>query len=272
MRSPRPTSNRPTERWIPLSDTGRSFRAEAVVLRHTNTGEADRILTLYTRDHGKVRVIARGIRKIKSRKAGHLEPFNRITVQLAKGHDMDIVTQAETLAAYTNIRNSLELTGHTAVVIELLDRFTFEAEENPIIFRLLTETLDRLDQGEEPFMTLSYFQVHFLDCLGYKPELFACVHCRKEIKPEDQYFSAEQGGIICPNCSRSFPHSRPASMQALKYLRHLQRSNYAQARIAHPDPMTRREMEDIIQDYLSYILERSLNAPRFLRQIRQPME
>jgi DNA repair protein RecO (recombination protein O) len=253
-------------------DSGRSFRVEAVVLRHSNTGEADRILTLYSRNHGKIRVIARGVRKIKSRKAGHLEPFNRITVQLARGHDFDIVTQADTLVAYPNIRASLDLTGYTAVVIELLDRFTFEAEENAAIYRLLIETLDRFDHGEDPFLALSYFQVHFLDCLGYRPELFACANCRKEIKPEDQFFSPEHGGIICPNCGRSIPHCRPASMAALKYLRHLQRSAYPQARIANPDPVTRAEMDDLLQSYLSFILERSLNAPRFLRQIHQKME
>ena len=74
-----------------------SFRVEAVVLRHSDWGEADRILTLYTRERGKVRAIAKGARKIRSRKAGHLEPFTRVTLQLAKGHDLLIVTQADTL-------------------------------------------------------------------------------------------------------------------------------------------------------------------------------
>ena len=85
----------------------RSFRVEAVVLRHANWGEADRILTLYTRERGKVRAIAKGIRRIRSRKAGHLEPFTRVTLQLAKGRDLFIITQAETLQAYLPIHENL---------------------------------------------------------------------------------------------------------------------------------------------------------------------
>ena len=79
-----------------MSEGSRSYRTEALVIRHTNFGEADRILTLYSREKGKIRVVAKGVRKLKSRKAGHLEPFTRVQLQLAKGRDLPIVTQAET--------------------------------------------------------------------------------------------------------------------------------------------------------------------------------
>src|SRR5512136_1830003 len=123
----------------------RSFRVEAVVLRHADWGEADRILTLYTRERGKVRAIAKGARKIRSRKAGHLEPFTRVTLQLAKGRDLLIVTQADTVDAYLPLHDDLVKTGNASYVVELLDRFTSEDEsENLQAFRLLTETLDRI--------------------------------------------------------------------------------------------------------------------------------
>ena len=252
-----------------MPELPRSFRAEAIVLRHSNYGEADRMLTLYTRDQGKLRAIAKGIRKIKSRKAGHLEPFSRITLQLARGHDLYIITQTETIEAYPKIRASLDLTGYTAIAIELLDRFTYEAEENRWIYQLITDTLTRLDRGEDPFITIQYYEIHLLDSLGYKPELFVCAICRKEIQPVDQFFSPEQGGIVCPDCARGIQGARPASLQALKFLRHLQRSNFQDARRANPDTVTRGEMEDLLQNYLSYMLERGLNAPRFLREIHR---
>ena len=113
-----------------MSEGSRSYRTEALVIRHTNFGEADRILTLYSREKGKIRVVAKGVRKLKSRKAGHLEPFTRVQLQLAKGRDLPIVTQAETIEAYLNIRNSLETTAQAAYVLEILDRFTFDEEEN----------------------------------------------------------------------------------------------------------------------------------------------
>lgn len=252
-----------------MAELPRSLRAEAVVLRHTNFGEADRMLVLYTREHGKIRAIAKGVRKIKSRKSGHLEPFTRVVLQLSRGHDAYIITQAETIDAYLAIRDNLEVTGYAALIIELTDRFTFEAEENQAIYQLVSEALNRLNNQEAPFICVNYFQIHLLDALGYKPELFVCSICRKEIQPEDQYFSAEHGGIVCPSCGKSHTGVRPASMGALKYLRHLQRSNYAEARKISPDPITRGEMDDLIQYYLGYILERGLNSPKFIRQIKE---
>src|SRR5512135_1003966 len=125
----------------------RSFRVEAVVLRHSDWGEADRILTLYTRERGKVRAIAKGARRIKSRKAGHLEPFTRVTLQLAKGQDLLIITQADTQQAYLPIHEALDKTSQAAYLCELLDRFTYEDEsENLAIFHLLTDSLGRIAQ------------------------------------------------------------------------------------------------------------------------------
>src|SRR5688572_12140882 len=123
----------------------RSSRAEAIVLRHSDWGEADRLLTLYTRQRGKTRAIAKGARKMTSRKAGHIEPFTHVTLQLAKGRDLYIVTQAETIDAYQPLREDLALTGYASYIMELLDRFTYEDDtSNPALFRLLTESLARL--------------------------------------------------------------------------------------------------------------------------------
>ena len=148
----------------------RSFRVEAVVLRHADWGEADRLLTLYTRERGKVRAIAKGARKIRSRKAGHLEPFTHVTLQLARGHDLLIVTQADTLDAYLAIHANLIKTSYAAYAVELLDRFTYEEDtENYHIFRLLTEALALLEQEADPWLALRDYEVCLLDILGYRP-------------------------------------------------------------------------------------------------------
>ncbi len=238
-----------------------------MVLRHSNYGEADRILTLYTRDHGKLKVIAKGIRKIQSRKAGHLEPFTYSTIQLSRSHDLPIVTQAETITGFSNIHADLDRTAQAALVIELLDRFTFEAENNTILFGLVVETLKRLDETEDVFIPVKYYEIHLLDLLGYKPELFVCSICRKEIIAEDQYFSAQHGGVVCPSCGRTHADCRPVTVDALKFLRHFQRSNYVEASRAIPNPLTRGEMDDLLQYYFDYLLERGLNSSKFIREI-----
>jgi DNA repair protein RecO (recombination protein O) len=248
----------------------RSFRVEAVVLRHADWGEADRILTLYTRERGKVRAVAKGARKIRSRKAGHLEPFTHVTLQLAKGRDLLIVTQADTLDAYLALGADLVKTGYASYVVELLDRFTYEDEsENQAIFRLLTESLSRIASEADPWLAMRYYEVRLLDLLGFRPHLFECANCGEQIRAVNQFFSAAAGGVLCPKCGTGLPGAWSVSMEALKVFRHMQRSPYAEAQRARPEPKIRNELEGLIQRYLTYLLERGLNSPEFIRQIKK---
>lgn len=246
----------------------RSFHAEAVVLRHNDWGEADRILVLYTRELGKLRAVAKGVRKIRSRKAGHLEPFTRVRLYLARGRDMPIVTQAETVEAYQPIRDDLLRTGYAAYLVELLDRFTYEEGANQFIYKLLTDSLARLASEIDPWVAVRYYEIQLLDLLGYRPELFNCIQCQREIKPEDQYFSNLVGGVLCPACGAGVVGIRIVSMLALKFLRHIQRSTYSEAARARVDVPVQLEMESLLNGYLTYLLERNLNTPTFLREVR----
>jgi len=246
----------------------RSLRVEAVVLRHSDWGEADRLLWLYTRERGKLRAVAKGVRRLHSRKAGHLQPFTRVALLLAHGRDFWIVTQAETVMAYLPLREDLLRTGYAAYAVELLDRFTYEEGENRALFQLLTDTLQRISDGEDVFLVSRYYEIHLLDILGFRPQLFHCVGCNKEIQPQDQFFSPGLGGVLCPACGRRTPDTRPISMRALKFLRYLQRSSYSQARRAPISASVRSEMENLLQYYLTYLLERGLNTPAFIRVVK----
>jgi DNA repair protein RecO (recombination protein O) len=246
----------------------RSVRVEAVVLRHSDWGEADRLLWLFTRELGKVRAIAKGARKLRSRKAGHLEPFTRVALQLARGRDWWIVTQAETVDAFAPIHEELLQVGYASYVVELLDRFTYEEGENRLLYKLLADTLERLSQGQEANLVLRFYEIRLLDLLGYRPQLFHCAKCGEEIRPVDQYFSAELGGVLCPNCGPGYPGARPVSMQALKYFRHFQRSSFTEASRAQISSEVNREMEMLVQHYLTYLLERGLNTPAFIRRVK----
>jgi DNA repair protein RecO (recombination protein O) len=252
-------------------DKPRSIRVEAIVLRHRDWGEADRFLTLYTRELGKIKAIAKGARKVTSRKAGHLEPFTQVRLQLARGRsDLLIVTQADTVQAFTSLRDDLEQTGYASYVAELIDRFSYDEEGgNPAVFRLLSETLARIDDGSDTWLAVRYYEMRLLDFLGFRPQLFTCSNCEKEIKAEDQFFSAAQGGVLCPRCGTGLPGVREVSVEALKYLRHFQRSSYREAQRAHPTPAVQKEVEELMQYFLTFLLERALNSPEFLERIRK---
>lgn len=246
----------------------RSVRVDAVVLRHSDYGEADRLLTVFTRQMGKLRVIAKGARKIASRKAGHIEPFTHVRLQLAKGKDMFLVTQADTVDAYLPLRDDLTLTGQAAYVLELLDRFSYEEQtESPSTFKLLTETLARLAAQADVWVVIRYYEMRLLDHVGFRPQLFECANCGRAIQPEDQYFSFTAGGVICPRCGQGLPNLRAISVETLKYLRHFQRSNYAEALRARPGLEVQKEAESLMQGYFTYLLERELNTPGFLKKI-----
>ncbi len=247
----------------------RSIRVTAIVLRHADWGEADRLVTLYTREQGKLRAIVKGARKITSRKAGHLEPFTHVKLQLSRGRDLFIVTQADTVEAYVALRESLVLTGYASYVVELLDRFVYEEEgANPTLFRLLADTLKRLTDKEDTWLAVRYYEMRLLDFLGFRPQLFECANCGREIKAEDQFFSFSAGGVICPRCGQGLPNLRPISLETLKYLRHFQRSSYGEAARARPGSRVQAEAENLMQGYFTYLLERELNSPGFLKRVR----
>jgi DNA repair protein RecO (recombination protein O) len=246
----------------------RTLRVEAVILRHLDWGEADRLITLFSKEQGKLRAVAKGVRKMRSRKAGHLEPFTRTALLLARGRDLWIITQAETVDAYLKLGQDLLLTGYASYVIEVLDRFTLEEGQNPSIYSLLVQTLRRLTNGDEPFIVVRYYEIRLLELLGFRPQLFQCVRCNSEIKPQNQFFSAEMGGVVCPDCSGGISPLRAVSLEALRYLRYFQRSSYEQALKAFIPAEVQNEIEGLLQYYITYLLERGLNTPSFLRQVK----
>jgi len=151
-----------------------SYRTQAIVLGHIEYGEADRILKLFTMEKGKISAIAKGVRKIRSRKAGHLEPFTHVNLFLAEGRNLDIITQAETVDSYPDLRDNLEGIAYASYVMEVVDRFTYEEGQNVGIFRLLVNTLGRLEKQPNPETVIHYFEMRLLDLLGFRPLGWRC--------------------------------------------------------------------------------------------------
>jgi DNA repair protein RecO (recombination protein O) len=232
-------------------------------------GEADRILKLFTHERGKITVIAKGVRKIRSRKAGHLEPFTRVNLFLAKGRNLDIITQAETVDAYLHLKDDLRLVAYASYVVEVLDRFTYEEGQNIGIFNLLVNTLARLESQPNSETVIHYFEQRLLELLGFRPQLFECVVCSETIQPQDQYFSPLIGGVVCPKCAGAQAEAWPVQKDVLKYLRHLQRSKWRSLENVTIPEEVEKGLEALMERYLTYLLERKLNSPGFIRDVKQ---
>ncbi len=168
-----------------------------------------------------------------------------------------------------NIREDLIRTAYASYAVELVERFTFEEGASLPLYQLLQETLKRISGDEDCFLAVRFFEIHTLDLVGFRPELFRCVGCGAEIKPEDQFFDAGMGGVLCPDCGVKANTSQPVSLEGLKFMRHLQRSSYREAARAIIPDGVRREMESLLQRYITYLLERSLNSPEFLQKVRR---
>lgn len=235
---------------------------------HFEYGEADRILKLFTLEKGKISAIAKGVRKISSRKAGHLEPFTQVNLFLARGRDLDIITQAEAINPLTGLRADLRRMALASYVVEVLDRFTYEEGPNTGLFRLLSQTLNRLENLENIETAVRYYELRLLDLLGYRPQLFDCIDCGAAVQDQDQFFSPLGGGVACPRCGRGRPEAWPVEKDVLRYLRHFQRSDWHMvAAITIPEKIL-NGMASLVEAYLTYLLESKLNTPKFLRDIQ----
>jgi len=250
----------------------RTYQTEAVVLRRRNWGEADRILTLFTPQRGKIRVRAVGVRKPASRKAGHLELFHRANVFLARGRDFDIVTQAETVESFARLRDDLVRSAAASYVVELLDRLSPEEEENTAAYGLIVRTLEALGGEGEPPLVLRCYDLKLLDTMGYRPELSTCTVGGEVIRAEDQFFSPMRGGAVCPRCADRAEGSYPVSLAALKVLRHIQRSPLEEGFRLRVRKTTLAEIEQVLQRYIQFLIESPLRSRKYFSEVSRPRE
>lgn len=247
----------------------RTIKTEAIVLRQQEFGEADRLLTLVTPMLGKLRVLAKGVRRATSRKAGHVELFVRSEMLLSKGRDMHLVTQADTIAAHRPVRENLERSSYATYFAELLDRFTPEEEAGPALYQLFSSALGWLSESAQPELTARFFETQLLGLAGYQPELRRCVVRGCTITARAQYFDPLAGGVACPPCGSGRAGALAISLGALKVLRLMESCPHSRLMELRVSPGVARELELLLLRYITVALERSLKSVDFLNHVRR---
>jgi DNA repair protein RecO (recombination protein O) len=246
----------------------RNYQTEAVVTKKIKLGEADRILTLYTPDHGKIEAVAKGVRRPKSKMAGHLELLTYSQIRLAHGRNLDIIIGSQTIDSFMSLKNDLWLTSLGLYAAELVNQFTAEHITNPPLFQLFVETLRRLSQAESTELILRYFELHLLDLVGYRPQLQECISCHIELQPVVNAFCSSAGGILCPNCRYEHPASFSISVDALKVLRLFQRSTFEVVNRLKISPELSQELKAAMASYIRYLLEREVKSATWMDTLR----
>lgn len=241
----------------------RIYRTEALILRRTDIGEADRILLLAT-PHGKQRIIARGVRKTTSRLAGSIELFTHVTLLLAIGRNLDVVTQAQVQAAHSGVRRSLERLGYAYYMAELYDTFVQGNLEHPDFFDLLVGAMATLDSTRNADLLVRAYELRLLHCAGYRPQLHRCVISQELLTEDASSFSPSLGGVLSPAHRSADRQAIEMSLPAFKLLRFLQQQPFATLERLDISADVRHEVAQLMQIYLRQFLERNLKTAPFL--------
>ena len=243
-----------------------TYRDRAVVLRKLDYGEADRIFTLLTRDHGKVGAIAKGVRRPESKLGPSLELYGHVDVLLAKGRgELDVVAQVQRVPGY-RIEGDMERMSHAALIVELAERVCEDRHPVDGVYELAVMALHELSRETDPRRASAYFLMAALDLLGYAPQLGACVSCERPLAARPAAFSAEAGGFLCDRCA--MPGMTLVPLATIKVLRLMAAGDLDTYRRLKLDLALMSSIEGVLTTQLEHHLDRRLKSLAFLHQMR----
>ncbi|NLK09241.1 MAG: DNA repair protein RecO [Firmicutes bacterium] len=248
------------------------YRTDAVVLRTYNLGEADKILTLFTQDKGKVRAVARGSRRPRNHLISSSQPFVRGTYMIFQRKNLDSISQAAIIDPMMYLREDLTKMAYASYMVELVDQLTEEYDPNEGLFRLLIFALTELKNDGLETKLLPFFELHVLRQSGVGPELDCCVACGKSStgqNGEPLGFSFREGGILCRPCLSGRTDAVPISPGALKIMLWLADAEGEKLKILQIPSSAQMEIERVLQGSIDYYLQKPLKSLEFLHIMRQ---
>lgn len=232
------------------------YKDEAIVLKTIKLGEADRIVTLMTRSHGKVRAVAKGVRKTKSRFGGRLEPFTHVDLMLYKGRgDLDTITSADIMSSFDVVRTDYARLTAAAALVELVDKITPDRERASNTYALLLSGLRAIVEEKGHTIVPAFF-VKLLSMSGYHPQLGICAGCGANTRLSG--FSAELGGVVCADCWNEDDHAMRLSPEGIALLARLLSADFGEV----ADPVEADEVTGVMRRYAEFHLERPLRSLR----------
>ncbi len=245
----------------------RTFRTEGLIISHSNFGEADRIITLFSPHQGKLRAVVKGARRVSSRLAGHVEPLTYVTLQLVQGRNFYLVGQVRMDQPFRRIRDDLFLLSYAFEALRMVDYFVHEGEENLELFKLLMSFLRICEQGKDPAMAFLAFQWKVLGFAGYRPRVESCVVCGSD-NPLVA-FSPSQGGTLCASCSSKVADGRRVGPGALALMRRLQHQPYVRVCSLKYDNWVAPEVQLLANAYIKHISEGKVEVGAVAAKLRE---
>ena len=251
----------------------RLYATDGIVLSRFELGEADRVLTLLTPELGKIKVIAKGVRRPTSRLGGSLEPFAELHVNLARGRTFDVVTGVAVGRAFLRLRDRLDSAATAWYLAELADRSLEERHAAEPLYLLLRHAYELLEAGMAPDRVARWYEMRLADELGVRPEVDRCVECDRVLEAGEAFrWVPPLGGVLCERCPGP-PAGRAAlSLEALKLLKAYQRLDVEALAGLRVPLAVEREVEAALRDFIRVALERDARSLAFLDEVRGPLE
>jgi len=250
---------------VPLHST------EAIVIGGHDLAEADRIVVFYTEAFGKVRAVAAGARRIRTKRfGGNLQLFTQgqLVYFERPSKTLHKVNEFAVIRSHQGLREDLDCLMLGCTAVEAVAAGVEEGDVSPELYRLLAEGLQLLEDTSRPYLVMQGFLLHLLRLLGYLPELSVCVRCRKATPSRDgAYLSPTQGGVLCAGCRSGVADVLPASAATLGFLRGASTSTLRIMDRISIIPQVLQEVSDILQAFLRHVLGRSLRSAEVLARL-----
>lgn len=247
------------------------YRAEAIILNSFDYSESDRILTFYTREHGKIKGIAKGARRSKKRFVNNLEPLCLIKLIYFQSEKSELVRVEDStlIEGFQNLRADIDRLSLGCYLLELVSEMTREGQVLSPVFTLLGGFLKMLDEGGEAEALVRFFEIRLLAALGYMPYLNGCVTCKSHFDGEAALkFSSDRGGVVCRRCSAAATGLIGISAGTVRFLQTAARFDLDKLRRLKPAQTTLDECEKVMYDFIKFQIGKELKTKRFIDKMK----
>lgn len=249
-----------------------NYKTKGIVLKSIKLGEADKIVTIYSSERGKISAVAKGIRRTKSKFGARLEPFSYVDLMLYDGRNLDIVTQVELISSFREIREDYDKVVYGSAMLDLLDKICPLEQEDDRIFALVLSSLKVLASASKGIpLLLAVFDLKLMSIAGYRPNISNCVICsdEKSYFKGHAIFSSEWGGLLCEKCGLSDIDAVSISRMTLEVLSEILRRDMEDAANLEVSQKVEKELLSLTQRYVKHYLQARLKSREYLTKSGQ---
>ncbi len=244
----------------------RNFSSEGLIIKHKNIGEADKIITIFSKREGRSSVIAKGVRKVSSRRAGSLELLNQVKFYAAGNSKLPVLTEVSSINSFKSIKEDLQKLSLSYLLLELINQFLPEGQENDKLFNeliLFLSAINKSKNSERDKVLAASFQIKLLRETGYLPELYRCIKCGNHLKEQDNYLAPYLGGLVDRSCKGETFLAEKIKAKSIKVMRFINTSPVEQIGQLKLGAIDVAEINKLLNLYTAYQLEGELGSEKF---------